>query len=221
MRSLDFPRLANVYMLGSVDESEIPLLARYDLLVLGQVWTNEQLAQLRALNPDIKLFMVVNPYSVKLNPFSLNQFKVDLYEYASKNDLWWYNTRSKPASDWPKTWMVNPTDAAPAGSEGSWRRWLVRRIVAQLQTHPEWDGIFLDNFWERISWAQPWLQLDSDCNPTHHPEGCDGTADSRAELDAAWSAAMWDVAKRLNRELRRLRRRTPSSAPRLPTTSAS
>jgi hypothetical protein len=207
VRSLPFPRLANIFLLGAVEESDIPMLAKWDLLVLSPVWTDDQLARLRALNPDILLFAYVSPYAVSRAPYGPNELEVDLQGYASTHDLWWYDAQRARASDWPNTWMVNPTALAPTGPSGSWRTFLVERVVRHLETHPQLDGVFLDNLWTSLSWAQPQLQLDSDCNPTHAPAGCDGRADAAADLDARWNAAMRALAGDLRRGVDRLSRR--------------
>jgi len=206
VRSVPYPRLANVFLLGAVDDVDFASLARWDLLVLNSVWTESQLARLRALNPDIQLLMYVCPYSLPRTPYPFNQLESDLHRYASSNDLWWYSTRGLPGSDWPNTAMVNVTSSAPAGPEGAWRDWLAARLARHLEETPQWDGLFLDNFWREISWAQPWLQLDSDCNPSHQPAGCDGVADSPAHLDAAWNATMRRFARRLRSDLDRIGR---------------
>ena len=207
VRALPYPRLAIYYLEGAVDESLIPRLARFNLLILNSVWTNAQLARLRQLNPDIKLYFYVCAYAITRSPYAPNQLETDLHTYASGNDLWWYDVRRMPASDWPNTYMINPTDAAPPGSQGAWRSWLVTRLIAHLDSHSQYDGIFLDNFWRSLSWAQPWLQLDSDCNPKRNAAGCNGVADAPQQLDTAWHAAMSDLAKRLRVEVDRLGKR--------------
>src|SRR5262249_8070236 len=53
---------------------------------------------------------------------------------------------------------------------------------------------FFDNFWERLSWQQQFRQLDSDCNPTHNPAGCDSVADSNERLDSLWNSALRGIA---------------------------
>lgn len=205
--SLLFPRLANIYLHGTVDESLIPQLARWDLLVLNSVWTNAQLAELRRRNPDIKLFVYVCPYAVPRTPYALNVFEVATHRYVNDHDLWWYDAAGRPASDWPNTSMVNLTAQAPLGPEGRWRTWLVQRLVQHLETHPQLDGVFLDNFWQSIGWAQTWLRLDSDCNPTHNPAGCNSMPDAVDALDAAWFSALSSFSRQLRDECGRLGRR--------------
>ncbi|MDH3199248.1 MAG: hypothetical protein OEO21_13520, partial [Candidatus Krumholzibacteria bacterium] len=69
-----FPRLANVYLSGSVDDEIITALARWDVVVLSETWTPAQLQRLRTLNPSglvgLDLF-VDTPGSVWLDDVSL------------------------------------------------------------------------------------------------------------------------------------------------------
>ena len=65
---LDYPRLANMYLHGSVDPTVIPALAQWDQLILSTVWTQQDLQSLRTLNPDIRLFLYVCGYCVETQP---------------------------------------------------------------------------------------------------------------------------------------------------------
>jgi len=196
---LEYPRLANIYLHGAVNPADIPLLARWDLLVLDSVWTDEQLAQIRALNPDIKIFFYTCPYSVSDRVAPDDTWRRENYEYAAANDLWWRNADGGIASDWPNTRMVNLTEHCPAGPQGPWREFMASRIRELIAARPNLDGIFLDNFWSTRGWQQGGsVQLDSDCNPTHNPAGCDGVMDEPAVLDSLWNRA----ARNLAREVR-------------------
>jgi hypothetical protein len=189
----DYPRLANLYLHGSVDPRVIPDLARWDLLVLNAVWSQNDLDRLRRLNPDIKIFLYVCPYCVELD-HRLDSWGQQNLDYAARNDLWWYNRNVTIASDWPGSRMVNITPQAPVAPNGSWREYIAARIALLMQLRPAADGVFLDNYWRSISWNQGVLQLDSDCNPTHNPAGCDGVMDDNTTLDAMWNQALRDLA---------------------------
>ena len=191
---LPFPRLANMYWRADVDSTVIASLARWDVVVLNSIWTNAQLEQLRQLNPNIKIFFYVIAYTVELPPASGDPWKLENYQYAAANDLWWYDKYGAIASDWPNTQMCNVTALGPSGPSGTWSEYIAARIEALVAAHPDLDGVFLDNFWEQISWQQAHRQLDSDCNPTYNPAGCDGVADSNTHLDSLWNDALRGVA---------------------------
>jgi hypothetical protein len=190
-----FPRLANMYLHGAVDPADIPALARWDMLILDPVWTNDQLRQLRDLNPDIKIFFYTCPYCLTVSPEPTDGWRRLNLEYVRSNDLWWRNADRSIASDWQGVSMVNITDLAPVGPWGSYRRWLAVRMAQLVNSNSQLDGIFYDNFWKSVSWQQgKTLRLDSDCNPTHNPAGCNGQMDSPAALDTLWNRALSDFA---------------------------
>jgi hypothetical protein len=162
-----YPHLANVYLPVHVDARVIEALSQWDLVVLNNAWSQGQLAELRARNPDIKIFFYVIPYVVSLSPSSpWERFNTS---YARYIDLWWYDADGRMASDWPGAGMVNVTDLAPQAPLGSWREFFVARVADLVALHPQLDGIYLDNFWRQLSWQQRYRRLDSDCNPTHNP----------------------------------------------------
>jgi hypothetical protein len=189
----DYPRLANAYWATYVDSAVVQAVAQWDVAVLNSIWTGAQLQQLRALNPDIRIFFYVNPYSVNLPP-TPNTWLLENYQYAAENDLWWYDRNGGIGSDWPATYMANITGLGPVGPLGRWKDYMALRVEQLMAAHPELDGVFYDNYWKQLSWQQWVRQLDSDCNPTHNPAGCDGVADSNARLDSLWNAALWDLA---------------------------
>jgi hypothetical protein len=186
-----YPRLVNIFWQGSFDPAPtIEALAQWQVVVLNPIWTQEQLAQLRALNPDIKIFFMVNTYSMPKPGTTLDTWRIENVNYALENDLWWYDTNSQIASDWPDTWMVNLTSWSASPSQGHWLEFFAAQVVKLIDSRPDLDGIYFDNFWRRISWQQANRQLDSDCNPTHRPQGCDGVADTPEQLDAMWNTAL-------------------------------
>jgi hypothetical protein len=190
-----YPRLANVFWQTSFDPPvTIASLARWQVVVLNPIWPQEQLAQLRALNPHIKIYFMVNAYSMPIPGSTPDTWRIENVEYAMQHDLWWYDTSANIASDWPDTWMVNLTPWSASPAQGHWLEFFAGQVVKLIDSRPDLDGIYFDNFWKIISWQQAKRQLDSDCNPTHRPQGCDGVADTPEQLDALWNAALRTLA---------------------------
>lgn len=192
-----YPRLANIYTLGYFDPAVIPTLAQWDLVVLNTVVTETELAQLRSHNPNIRLFFHVGPYGVAYPDDPNDPWENANVMYAQSNDLWWYDRFGNPASDWPASRMVNITALGAAGPSGNWAQYLEDSIVSLVAACPSIDGIMFDNFWRHLAWNQANLQLDSDCNPTHNPGGCNGIADTNAFLDTIWNDSIRNLAARL------------------------
>ena len=190
-----YPRIANIYWQTAFDPAPtIESLARWQVVVLNPIWTPAQLAQVRALNPSIQIFFMVNLYSMPQPGTTAHPWRIENVDYALQNDLWWYDTSSAIASDWPDTWMVNVTPWSASPAQGHWLQFFAGQVVELIDSQPDLDGIYFDNFWKQISWQQGWQQLDSDCNPTHRPQACDGIADSNDNLDAMWNDALRSFA---------------------------
>lgn len=191
-----FPRLANMYLHGSADSADIPSLARWDVLILDAAWSRTQLQQIRSLNPDIKIVSYVCAYCMQVPPPPGDAWRAENYQYASTNDLWWRNWNQTIASDWPGTQLLNITDFGPAGPQGTWRQYIAARVEQLMRDFPELDGVFYDNYWKSIAWEQGGaIQVDSDCNPTHNPAGCNGVMDSDAVVDTLWNHALRSLAR--------------------------
>jgi hypothetical protein len=189
-----YPRLANIYTLGYVDPAVLPTLAQWDFVVLSSAVPETDVAKLRSYNPNIRIFLYVVPYDVIYPGDPNDPWKYANTVYAETNHLWWYDLNGNPASDWPAMRMVNITALGAAGPSGPWAQYIANRIVSLVAAHPSIDGIMLDNFWEQLSWAQARLQLDSDCNPTLNPSGCNGIADTNAALDSLWNRSLRGLA---------------------------
>ncbi len=191
---LPYPRLANMYWPVFVDSTVVDAIAKWDVAVVNSVWTDAQLARLRQKNPNIKIYFYVIAYTVELPPASNDAWKIGNYNYALANDLWWYDKNGAAGSDWPNTRMCNVTALCPSGPQGTWKQFIAARIEQLVASHPDLDGVFIDNYWEQLSWQQQFRQLDSDCNPSHNPAGCNGVADSNVYLDSLWNAALREIS---------------------------
>jgi len=189
-----YPRLANIYTLGYLDPADIPTLAQWDLVVLNTVVTEAELAQLRSYNPNIRLFFYASPYGVPYPDDPNDPWEHANIMYAQSNDLWWYDRFGNPASDWPGSRMVNITALGSAGPSGNWAQYLEDSIVSLVTSRPSIDGIMFDCFWRHLAWNQATLKLDSDCNPTHNPGGCNGIADTDGFLDTIWNNSLHNLA---------------------------
>jgi hypothetical protein len=208
-----YPRLANIYLHGAADPASIPRLARWDVLVLDAVWSDAELEQIRARNPDVKIFFYICAYCMRIPPPADPWWDIN-YRYVLDNDLWWRNADRTIASDWPGVQLVNLTDRAAAGPWGTYRKVLGSRLEWLVQSRPQLDGVFFDNFWKGIAWEQgTTIHVDSDCNPTHNPAGCDGVEDAPAALDTLWNRALRDFARDVRQ---RFDRRSPDRDPSRP-----
>jgi hypothetical protein len=193
-KPLPYPLLANLFLPTQVDTTMIDALSKWDVAIVSSLWTNAELARLRQRNPEIKIYFYAIVYAVERPPASGDPWRLENYEYAAANDMWWYDIFGNPGSDWPGTYMANITALGPPGPQGRWKEYIAARIEQLVATHPDLDGVMLDNYWEEISWQQGFRQLDSDCNPTSNPGGCNGIPDTNEQIDALWNAAHHEIA---------------------------
>jgi len=185
-----------MYLQGSINPADLPALSRWDVLILDSSAQRTHLQQLRALNPNIKIFLYVCPYCVQSPPPPSHTWLQTNYNYINSNNLWWRNWNQTIATDWPGVQLANITELSSAGPQGTWRQYIAARVEQLMRDLPEASGVFYDNFWKSIGWNQGGvIQVDSDCNPTHNPVGCNGVMDSDALVDTLWNRALRTLAQ--------------------------
>jgi hypothetical protein len=190
-----YPRLANVYLVGHVDPNEVRDLAQWDVLVLNTVWPDSLLQEMRSINPHIKIFLYACHYCLQDPPPVANWWEWGIHDYVLANDLWWYNRDIQRASDWVGASMINITKFARPGPNGMWWEYFARQVESLMAARPNVSGIYFDNYYRWVSWQLVQTHVDSDCNPTHNPAGCDGVEDTPATLDGLWNHALHELAK--------------------------
>ncbi len=187
-----FPRLANCYaaqLTPDSTEKDLDEIARYDLLI-GGVWCNwadpehqrritEKMAALRQRNPRIVIvdFSASAPYH-------------DTKDAAFPANGWLLQPDGRHISGWPGTEMTNLTHSDVLD-------FLAERSLASVRDRG-FDGSFVDSMGSGFdTWA---------CNIEHHDPyqvdaDHDGQPDPRGQLDAAWTAAKTDLARRSRERL--------------------
>jgi len=191
-----YPRLANIYF-PTLIGADLEKLARWDVLVLAkraQAWYQDELEELRRLNPDIVLLvhMPVGYHGDYSEPPLNGDMRDELYGH----DWWMRDARgeivrlgfgSGPEGDG----LLNVTAQCPTDPDG--RRlcdWLPEYIATRLGPGGYWDGVYLDCCWDRVSWLNGSLEAPIDANR-------DGVADAAEPLDESWREGMSIVVSRL------------------------
>lgn len=182
-----YPRVLNLFLSKDVDAQDIQDLARWDALVLDADFPYENpgvLDQIRVLNPDIKLFAYIPINGTDPNG-NLRPPETVLHQYwagITANDYWLYSVDGTPVSDWPGKWSTNLTPNSPLNAQGQtyaeWFAYFVYDAVWE-QGASSWDGIYLDDVWDNISWINSTLESPVDSDR-------DGIGDNTATLDAWW-----------------------------------
>ena len=154
--------------------------------------------QLRAMNPEIVIlgYIPINGNSLTgyLHPTGTVCYKH--WEGISAGDFWLYDVAGGVVSDWPGKGSVNLTPNCPVNAQGQvYWQWFAHFVDDTIWKHgqSEWDGIFLDDVWDNISWLNSGRQYSIDSDR-------DEMADPADRLDPWWTATN-DSCTALIREL--------------------
>ncbi|HYW69110.1 MAG TPA: putative glycoside hydrolase, partial [bacterium] len=186
-----YPRLANIYF-PSLNDADLELLSRWDLLVLpkrAEDWSQAELAELRALNPDIELLA---HFAVGYNRnYTEPPINADLAAEIEANGWWMLDTTGEPVTFDGGSMMINMTLECPTNAQGQRLcDWLPEYAAARLYEGGRWDGLFLDYCVDRISWMDRWIE-----HPIDHD--LDGQPAEGPELDESWRLGMRECVSKL------------------------
>jgi hypothetical protein len=185
-----YPRLANIYF-GSLSDTDLEKLARWDVLVLGKRAEDihrEELRELRQLNPDI---VILAHFAVSYHGgYETPPINGDLLAKIQSEDWWLRDASRKPVRPGFSATMLNMTTWCDPDSEGLMLcEWLPEYINEELGPGGLWDGVYLDCCWDRVGWVNG--AIDANGN---------GVADDPAALNEAWRDGLEIAVARL-REL--------------------
>ncbi len=190
-----YPRLANIYF-GTLIGADLELFSRWDVLVLpkrSQAWYQEEMATIRALNPDIR-FLVHMPIGY-CGDWTSPEINGDLVEALNDNGWWMRDTEGQRVLMPFGSWLVNCTLFCPDNAQGQRLcDWLPTFIADNLGPGGCWDGVYLDFCMDHISWANAYVADPIDSN-------LDGLADSGEALDAAWRGGQHVIVSRLREKV--------------------
>lgn len=183
-KSPDFPRIANIYGSGvssQATDSELKLIARYDLLIGGLKHPNTS-DDVSLLNSNMNRLREINPSIVVLDfaasaPYFTSPDRLPAGTPPSPNDIWLRTTEGDMIHGWPGTHMLN------LGNERAVEflaQHILKRIDGLLL-----DGVFVDCMMgEFDQWA---VEIRTGKKVKIDADG-DGVEDDPAALDAAWVA---------------------------------
>ncbi len=185
-----YPKVLNYFLRRDITPADLQELAKWDALVLDADFPHDNpgaIDQLRAINPQIVILGYIpingNLMTGYLRPADTVCYKH--WEGISAGDFWLYNVAGGVVSDWPGKGSTNLTPNCPVNAQGQkYWEWFAHFVDDTMWKHgqSEWDGIFLDDVWDNISWLNSGIQYPIDSNR-------DRTPDVAAQLDAWWTAA--------------------------------
>lgn len=196
-----YPKVVNIYLSNSVTPEELQELSKWDVLVLDTDFPYDNpgaIDQLRAINPEIVILgsIPINGTWTAGYQQPVGTVAYKYWEGIAAGDFWLYDATGGVVNDWPGKGSTNLTPNCPVNAQGqAYWEWFAHFVDDTIWKHgqSEWDGIFLDDVWDNISWLNSGLPYSIDSDR-------DGTADVSAELDAWWTATN-DSCTALVREL--------------------
>ncbi len=186
------PRLVNLFLDWQLREEDLAALARYDVVVLDadqQVRYPDRVRRLRALHPEIKILAYLPSEEIAAARF-VEPPEYPMAKLAAAIDPAWYlkEANGQVASFWPGSSMLNVTNRAPLGAKNiRWNLFLPQFIHDEILSSGLWDGVFLDNTFDGISYfiKNP-VDIDGD-----------GKADDKTVADPAWRDGMTTMLRRI------------------------
>ena len=165
-----YPRTGNLWgSSGYLADGGVAHCARVDLW-LGADFTPDQVAQLRALNPDVLVLNSINTVE-----------QTDSSGITVPDAYWLRDSNGHRIEVWPGAYRLNLTlpEVAVFQAQYAYQLFLASNLAL--------DGTFFDNFFTSISW----LKADYMGNPVQVNDNYPGLADDAATLDAKWKAGVY------------------------------
>ncbi|MFA6027940.1 MAG: putative glycoside hydrolase [Patescibacteria group bacterium] len=183
LSTINYPRLANIFLKTPITDDEAEQLAKWDVLVFGmQAQSNsaEQIRYIREQNPDVIILAYVASQEFPVARLDEIESADGPWHklYSGIQDDWWlYKSNGEKFSSWPGNYSLNV--------HSGWNTYLANFMHDEVISTDLWDGIFYDNVWENVSWVG---DGDMDMNR-------DGVKDSASSLDENWYEGMTTLLK--------------------------
>ena len=187
---LNAPKLANPYFEWNILEQNIPMLAKWDMVVVDvdqAVAHPERLRELRRLNPNVKLFAYIASEELADAKF-LEPLSYPAGRLASRIDPSWFlrDPQGNKVYFWPGSAMLDVTSG--------WSHELSSFIATEISSSDLWDGVFLDNTTDKVTnFAKSSIDMDHD-----------GSADDPAVANKKWKTAMTTMIQEIHQRSPRL-----------------
>jgi len=190
-RSDGYPKLANYFLKTPINAREVEELARWDVIILGmqaQDTNPEVFAQLRQLNPDIKIIAYLSAMEFPIqNLGNLESNNGPWHKMQNQIDWKWYlkDGSGQPHSIWPGNYSFNLTKYCPDYNGQKFNEFLPKFVKRELMSTGKWDGVFYDNVLDKISVTNNnKVDIDNDYK-----------IDNASWADSAWREGMLTLLK--------------------------
>jgi hypothetical protein len=185
------PKLLNLYLDWRIKDGDLPLLSRWDIVVLDMdlAWSApERIREIRRANPNIKIIAYVSAGEMAVarsqgDPSSPGA------KLASRvtESLYMHQSNGSRLSWWPGAQLMNATDLGPSVGGKWWADILPDFVRDEMMSTGLWDGVFLDAAYSELG---GFFGTDID------PDG-NGKANLIADVNSAWRAGMMRLLKNM------------------------
>jgi hypothetical protein len=201
--SHEYPRICNLF-LRYRDLEYCEMLSRWDVVVLNPVLQDlrpEMPDSIRALNPEVTL-LVYWPIGGVWADYPLHgSLAEDFGDKVDECDWWLYDSRGNRVTTFDDGWFINATTKCPKDSNGqAYYEWLAGFLADGLTATGMWDGIFLDDFSDAVSWINNYEELFDEL-PAGIDANRDGVADPAESLNVWWGDGVRHFLSSLRQEI--------------------
>ncbi len=161
-------------------EADMVNIAKHDLAIvdLENLFNNpERLKELKRLNPQIKIVCYVNFFEIWGEPIPANRpFGALLSKTIEEKFPQWLlkGPDGKQLVFWQGMKVLNQSDLCPIINGYNYSRYIEEILLENVLNNSVWDGLFLDNLYDEVSWLGP-IDLS-----------LDGQVDGLKAIDYAW-----------------------------------
>lgn len=151
----------------TINEIEATVIARHDLAIvdLENLFNNpKNLQMIKRINPQCRVLVYVNFFEVWQEPVPSNRpFGGRLSKTINSQFPDWLLVRAdgQPVSFWLGMQPLNLSDLCPVIKGYTYHQYMQEILLENILNDRVWDGIFLDNLFDRVSWLG-YLDLNRD-----------------------------------------------------------
>ncbi len=187
LNAKQYPLIANYFLDYILNQNDAIQLAKRNLIVIDMEHgenNKSNLSLIKSINPEIKMlaYMTTEEIETESEEGSLRE-KL----FSGIKDEWWLlNCNGEHIVFWPYTWMLNCSDQCPEIDGERWNTYFADFVASDVLSVNLWDGFYLDNCWDSISWADNCIDINRD-----------GRGDNPDEADLSWFNGMSEMIERI------------------------
>lgn len=157
-----YPKLAAYWMKPNMTSQNAEKLAKFDLVIVdpeNMVVNPEAVKLIKKRNPNVILLAYWNIMEMFEPQVGGRPLQSQLYQTVSSqySSFWLSTPQGQPIYYWmqPKMRMLNLSSQCPVINGRQWNIYLADFLLDNVLNNSIWDGLFVDNLWDDVSWVKP------------------------------------------------------------------